>query len=84
MDDRARFERLLPGADVRVRSRFDDRWVGGFRVCGFVPTDDGAGVSYRLRRTSDGVELPATFAPGDVEPRHRQSMGASFWPGLPI
>lgn len=84
MDDRARFERLLPGADVRVRSRFDDRWVDGFRVSGSVPTDDGSEVSYRLRRTSDGVELPATFARGDVEPRHRQSMGASFWPGLPL
>ena len=44
-----------PGTPVQVANRFTAEWCGGFEVADVV---DG---SYRLRRRSDGVVLPATF-----------------------
>lgn len=58
-----------PGDKVEVRRRFDDQWARGFEVV--EATDDG----YRLRRLSDGVELPTTFAAGDV----RRERKRDFW-----
>jgi hypothetical protein len=49
-----------PGDKVEVRRRLDDKWARGFTVLDV----DEAG--YRLRRLSDGVEIPATFCPADV------------------
>lgn len=57
---------LTVGTRVEVRSAFE--WAGGFAVAAVV--DDG----YRLRRRSDGVELPATFPPDDVRRDRRTSM----------
>ena len=57
------------GDKVEVRRRFDDKWARGFEVV--EATDDG----YRLRRLSDGVELPTTFATGDV----RKERKRDFW-----
>lgn len=58
-----------PGDKVEVRRRFDDKWARGFEVV--EATDHG----YRLRRLSDGVELPTTFASGDV----RKERKRDFW-----
>jgi hypothetical protein len=54
---------LQPGAPVEVRNRFDGRWGGGFEVTAV--SDRG----YRIRRTSDGQELPTEFPSDQVRPR---------------
>jgi len=46
---------FVPGTRVQVANRFTAHWCGGFEVADVV---DG---SYRLRRRSDGIVLPATF-----------------------
>lgn len=47
---------VLPvGLMVRVRNRFEDRWIPGFSVAAHL---DGR---YQLRRASDGCILPAWF-----------------------
>ena len=46
---------FAPGTPVQVANRFTAQWCGGFEVA------DVVGVSYRLRRRSDGIMLPATF-----------------------
>lgn len=46
---------LPAGANVQVRTRFDGSWVGGFEIVGA----NGQGV--RVRRRSDGYEIPRTF-----------------------
>lgn len=58
---------LRPGTRVEVRSRFDHSYARGFEVIDL--TDDG----YRLRRLSDGMELPAVFAEADVRKERRSS-----------
>ena len=58
---------LAAGAAVEVRTRFDGHWARGFEVV--TVTDDG----YRVRRLSDGLELPTQFAHQDVRlPRERK------------
>lgn len=57
------------GDKVEVRRRFDDKWARGFEVV--EATDTG----YRLRRLSDGVELPTTFPNNDV----RKEKKREFW-----
>lgn len=57
------------GAAVEVRSRFQQRWVGGFLVADVV-TDD-AGRRYRLLRRSDRELLPVTFGDTDLRPAVR-------------
>jgi hypothetical protein len=47
---------------VEVRSRFSHSWVTGFEVAAVV--DSG----YRLRRTSDGTELPDVTSDADLRP----------------
>ena len=54
-----------PGSPVVVRNRFTGEWTGGFRI---EEVRDAAETAYRLRRLSDDVVLPATFAAEDVRP----------------
>jgi hypothetical protein len=49
---------------VEVRSRFHDRWVGGFAVAEYVVTSDRRG--YRLRRLAEPDQLPLLFDAADV------------------
>ncbi len=68
-DDSAPFE---AGAAVEVRNRFDGHWARGFEVVR--GTDDG----YRVRRHSDGLELPAAIARADVR-RPRDRKRGTWW-----
>lgn len=60
---------LAPGTKVEVRSRFDQSWSRGFEI--IEAADDG----FRLRRLSDGAELPVTFAADDLRPERRRKQG---------
>jgi hypothetical protein len=60
---------VATGDKVEVRRRLDDHWARGFEI--LEVTDAG----YRLRRLSDGVEIPATFPPADV----RKERKRDFW-----
>lgn len=60
---------LEAGTKVEVRRRFDQQWARGFEVIG--TTADG----YRLRRLSDGEELPVTFAFDEV----RKERKRDYW-----
>lgn len=64
-------EELSVGDKVEVRRRFDAQWARGFEVVEI--TDAGI----RVRRTSDGVELPAEFAPDDIRKAHKRAN--DFW-----
>lgn len=62
-------ESLEAGMRVEVRRRFDAHWARGFEITAV--TDGG----YRVRRLSDGQELPVEFALDDVRrERKRQGM----------
>jgi hypothetical protein len=62
-------ESLEAGMRVEVRRRFDQHWARGFEVVAV--TESG----YRVKRLSDGIELPAEFPPDDVRrERKRQGM----------
>jgi hypothetical protein len=58
---------LEAGDKVEVRRRLDDKWARGFTIVDI--TDAGV----RLRRLSDGVELPTTFAVADVRKERKRS-----------
>ena len=59
-------EHLTVGTPVEVWNNFESSFTAGFEISG------GVQDSYLIRRTSDGVELPATFASDDVrEASHR-------------
>ena len=60
-------ESLEPGMRIEVRRRFDQHWARGFEVAAV--TEGG----YRIRRLSDGIELPTEFPFEDVrgERKHR-------------
>ncbi|MEY2422433.1 MAG: hypothetical protein QOI95_2500 [Acidimicrobiaceae bacterium] len=60
---------LPQGTPVQVRDRFEFAFRSGFEVS--AATDAG----YRLRRRSDGVELPAEFSVNDV----RRDSSAKAW-----
>jgi len=62
---------LQSGTPVEVRNRFDGRWARGFEIV----TGDALG--YRVRRLSDGHELPSVFGLNDVRPRERKR--ATWW-----
>jgi hypothetical protein len=47
---------VMVGTRVEVRSRLDGRWSRGFEIAVVV-----GGAGYRVRRLSDGRELPAVF-----------------------
>ena len=51
-------------APVEVRSRFHDRWIGGFTISESVNTPGRR--RYRLTRRSDGIPLPILFDACDV------------------
>ncbi len=69
VDAAERGESLEAGMRVEVRRRFDQHWARGFEV---VAVTEGG---YRLKRLSDGIELPAEFPPEDVRrERKRQGM----------
>ncbi len=58
-------EAVLPvDAAVEVRSRFHDRWIGGFTISEAVNTPGRR--RYRLTRRSDGIPLPILFDACDV------------------
>jgi hypothetical protein len=63
----ARSSLLEAGDKVEVRRRLDDKWARGFEVLAVT------GSGYRLRRLSDGVELPTTFAVTDVRKERKRS-----------
>lgn len=58
---------LAAGTHVEVRSRFDASWSPGFEVID--RADDG----YRIRRLSDGSELPTRFEADDLRPAKRRN-----------
>ena len=63
---------LVPGCPVEVRTRFDGRWVGGFRVV----AQEAAG--FLIARSRDGSTLPDVFSPAELRPT---ASGASTpWP----
>jgi hypothetical protein len=61
-------ERLRPGTRVEVRTGFDRSWARGFEV-----TVAEAGGGYRVRRLSDGSEVPMTFPIDDVRRARRDN-----------
>ena len=60
-------ERLEPGTRVEVRRRFDQHWSRGFEVVAAV--EDG----YRLKRQSDGTELPVVLDEDEVRVEKKKS-----------
>lgn len=60
---------LPQGTPVQVRDRFQFLFQSGFEV------SEATAAGYRLRRRSDGVELPFEFAETDVRP----DAGRSDW-----
>jgi hypothetical protein len=60
------------GAAVEVRNRFDGRWAKGFVVI------SASREGYRVRRLSDGRDLPSVFEGHDVRPR-RDRKRDSWW-----
>ena len=58
---------LGEGVVVEVRTRFDGRWVGGYRVAAV------SSAGYLLARVSDGLTLPEAFGETEVRP-------AGAWP----
>ena len=60
-------EVLEPGTRVEVRSKLEARrWAKGFEVIGLA---DGG---YRLRRLSDGEEMPVTLPTDDVRKERKR------------
>ncbi len=55
------------GTAVEVRNRFEGQWTRGFEVVSV--TDDG----YRVRRLSDGAELPTVFVHDDVRAEKKRT-----------
>lgn len=55
---------LAVDAAVEVRSRFHDRWIGGFTIAEVVNAPGRR--RYRLTRRSDGIPLPILFDACDV------------------
>lgn len=62
---------LAPGTRVEVRSSFDQRWTSGFEVV------EASDTSYRLRRLSDGSDLPGSFTREDI--RRERNRSGHWW-----
>jgi hypothetical protein len=62
---------LDAGTRVEVRNRLDGRWTRGFEIVA------AEAEGYRLRRLSDGDELPLVFDDADVRPEKRRS--GTWW-----
>ena len=60
-------EQLAPGTAVEIRRRLDGGWARGFEV--IAATADG----YRIKRLSDGIELPVTIDGDDLRAQRRRS-----------
>lgn len=60
--------RLMPGLRVDVLSALGS-WSGGFEIADVV--FERGDLGYRLRRLSDGVVLPVTFAGNRLVPASR-------------
>ncbi len=56
---------FLPGSRVEVRTRFEGQWAGGYEYLG---VGDGG---VRVRRRSDGFEIPRHFENDDIRPQDR-------------
>lgn len=61
--------RLPRGTPVQVRDHFEFAFRSGFEVSSSTPA------GYRLRRRSDGAELPIDFPSGDVR---AETQGSSW------
>jgi hypothetical protein len=61
---------LSPGTRVEVRKRLDGEWARGFEVVS--AGRDG----YRVRRLSDGGELPLTISDDDVR---KEKKRGTWW-----
>lgn len=57
---------IAPETKVEVRSRFDSRWAPGFEV---IDLEDAG---YRIRRLSDGAELPSRFSRDEIRRERRR------------
>ncbi len=62
---------LAPGTAVEVRRKLDGQWARGFEVVERELTG-----TYRVRRMSDGQELPVPIAAADLREQRRRS---SWW-----
>jgi hypothetical protein len=61
---------VRPGTHVEVRSRFEARWSRGFEVSEIVHNEGAE--RFRLRRRSDGSELPVLFEADDLREERRR------------
>lgn len=59
---------FAPGATVEIRRKLDGQWAKGFEVV----SADGDG-TYRVRRLSDGQELPVAISGDDLRPHRKRS-----------
>jgi hypothetical protein len=62
---------VRPGTHVEVRARFEQRWSRGFEVSEIVEAEGAE--RFRLRRRSDGSELPVLFGADDLREERRRS-----------
>lgn len=65
---------LPPGTRVEVRKRFDNSWASGFEI-----VDDDGRDGYRVRRLSDGSELPLVIPSGDVRAERDRKNSGMWW-----
>jgi hypothetical protein len=61
-------ELVKAGTKVEVRRRFDQRWARGFEVV----EDSDEGI--RVRRLSDGAELPVYFTRDEIRKERKQGL----------
>ena len=61
---------LAEGDKVEVRNHFDGQWARGFEVI------EANELGFRVRRLSDGEELPVAFAVDEVRAERKRS---SMW-----
>jgi hypothetical protein len=61
---------LTPGTRVELRKRLDGDWARGFEVVSAGPE------GYRVRRLSDGGELPLLFQDDDVR---KEKKRGTWW-----
>jgi hypothetical protein len=57
-------QRLALGAHVLVRCRFDGHWASGFAISKLTVADNRPAV--RVKRLSDGTEIPHVFDSHDI------------------
>ena len=66
MEHSGRDELWPEGTPVRVRTRFEQSWAGGFEVAEGRRPAEAEPPRYRVRRTSDGFVVPADFSVDEV------------------